>query len=176
VIEQALDEFKGYLHCDGYGAYDTYAAKHEVKLSACWMHARRKFVEVTKLSKSKGVADKMVLLIAKLYAVESDAKSKKYMPDQTLALRQEQSTKILRKIKGLLDEYAKQIIHKSPLGQAIRYSLNQWKKLTRFIEDGRLELDNGLTERAIKPFVIGRKNWMCVSRRSNHDENLKLAA
>lgn len=160
IIEDVLDDFKGYLHCDGYVAYDTYASDHDVKICGCWMHARRRFVEVTKVAKSNGVAHNMVALIAKLYAIEKHVKINNLDIDETYRYRQKNTKPILDKIKNVLDDALGKVLPKSALGQAISYCLNQWRKLIRYIDDGRLEIDNGLSERAIKPFVIGRKNWM----------------
>jgi len=160
IIEDVLDDFKGYLHCDGFTAYDTYANKREVKLYGCWMHARRRFIEVTKVAKSNGVAHSVVALIAKLYAIEKHIKENHYNVDNTFSYRQKNATPILVKIKGLLEDSINEVLPKSALGLAVSYCLNQWHKLIRYIDDGRLDIDNGLTERAIKPFVIGRKNWM----------------
>lgn len=160
VIDDVLDDFSGYLHCDGYIAYDTYSQKRNVKLSGCWMHARRKFVEVTKTTKSEGIAHNAVKLIAKLYAVEKHVRIHNYDTDNIYHYRQKHAKPILDKIKQLLDDSINKVLPKSALGQAISYSIHQWPKLIRYIDDGRLEIDNGLSERAIKPFVIGRKNWM----------------
>ena len=160
IIEDVLDDFKGYLHCDGFTAYDTYANEREIKLCGCWMHARRRFIEVTKVAKSEGIAHNAVALIAKLYVIEKHIKENNYDMENTFSYRQKNAKPILAKIKDLLDDSIHKVLPKSALGQAVSYCLNQWHKLVRYIDDGRLEIDNGLTERAIKPFVIGRKNWM----------------
>ncbi len=109
---------------------------------------------------SDGLASKVVRQIGKLYAIEKQMKINHLSVEQIMAHRQAHSAPILRRLRELLEDYAPKILPKSPLGQALGYSLNQWTKLTRYLEDGRLEMDNGRSERAIKPFVIGRKNWL----------------
>jgi len=160
VIEHGLEDFSGYLHCDGFSAYDSYAIDHEVKLVGCWMHARRRFAEIVKLTTSKGLAHKAIAMIASLYRIESHIKQHDYTPEQTYQYRIQHAKPKLDTIKQWLDANVNKVLPKSPLGQAIAYCRNQWHKLTRYLDDGRLEIDNGLSERKIKPFVIGRKNWM----------------
>jgi len=160
VIEDILLDFKGYLHCDGFTGYDTYAADHDVQLIGCWMHGRRRFAEIVKMTKSKGLAHKAVALIAKLYKYEKHIKENNYSVEQTYQYRIEQSKPALDTFKQWLNDNYHKVSPKSPIGKAIKYCINQWPKLISYLEDGRLEIDNGLSERTIKPFVIGRKNWM----------------
>lgn len=160
VIEAVLDKFSGYLHCDGFSAYDSYAIDHDVELVGCWMHARRRFAEIVKMTSSKGLAHEAVAMIANLYRIEKTMKTQDYNPNQIVQHRQKQAKPLLDKLKQWLDTNQPTVLPKSPIGQAINYCLNQWDKLTRYLEDGRLGIDNGLSERAIKPFVIGRKNWL----------------
>ena len=98
-------------------------------------------------------------LIARLYAVEDRAKALSLSPAQRLALRQRVSTRIIAKLEKYLLELQQVVLPKRPSGAAVRYALNQWKALTRFLEDGELEIDNGATERANRPIAIGRGNW-----------------
>lgn len=95
-------------------------------------------------------------LIARLYAVEDRAKALSLSAAQRLALRQRVSTRITGKLEKSLRELQPELLPKSPSGAAVRYALNQWKALTRFLEDGELEIDNGATERANRPIAIGR--------------------
>lgn len=160
IIETLLPDFKGYLHCDGYQGYNTYANDHECILVGCWAHVRRKFVEITKAIKASGIAHNMIALIAKLYAIEKKLKAEKKSIDEIYQCRQKKAKPILEKIKRILQDNVDKVLPKSPLGQAISYALNQWPKLEKYIEDGRLEIDNNRSERMVKPFVIGRKNWL----------------
>ena len=155
-----LDDFSGFLHCDGFSGYNTYASDHDVKLIACWMHCRRKFYNVAKGVKSVGLAHKAVKMIAKLYKVEKDIKSLNLTHEQITQYRLEHAKPILNKFRDFITEYIDKVLPKSPLGGAFTYANNQWPKLIRYIDDGRLEIDNGLSERAIRPFAIGRKNYL----------------
>ena len=160
IVETVLDDFTGYLHCDGYGAYDTYASDHSVQLVGCWMHARRRFIEITKVTKTKGLAHQAVAMIAKLYHIERKIKTLNFNHEQIYHYRQQHAKPLLDTFKKWLDDHLTKVLPKSPIGEAIKYTLGQWHKLIRYLDDGRLEIDNGLSERTIKPFVIGRKNWL----------------
>lgn len=149
-----LQGFKGYLQVDGYVGYE----KTSATLVGCWAHARRKFIEAqTSQPKGKtGKADMALSMIQKLYRIETLLKGKD--SDEKYRVRRAQS-------KPLLDKFAQWLAKanvppKTALGKAIQYSKNQWPKLVRYIEDGQLSIDNNRAERAVKPFVIGRKNWM----------------
>lgn len=158
---QILDDFKGWLHCDGHSAYDTYAKVNlAVMLLGCWMHCRRKFHDVAKSIKTEGLAHKAIKKIAKLYRIEDEIKQKCTSPQAVYEYRQEYSKPLLKEFKQWLDDNIHHVRPKSPLGDAFGYALNQWEKLTCYVNDGRLEMDNGESERKIKPFVIGRKNWL----------------
>ena len=161
VVVQLLEDFKGWLHSDGHSAYDTYARVIPgITLLARWMHCRRKFYDVSKSIKTEGLAHKAVKKIAKLYRIEEELKLKGAAPEEVYQYRQQHSKPLLIEFKQWLDDNSLHIRLKSPLGDAFGYALNQWDKLTQYINDGRLEMDNGLSERKIKPFVMGRKNWL----------------
>jgi len=151
-----LDGYQGYLHVDGYQAY----ARTEATLIGCWAHARRKFIDAKKLQgKNKtGKADVVLSLIQKLYGVESRIKDKSV--DDKYTARQEVSLPILSKLKIWLEQDQPNLVGNSKLIEAANYLANQWHKLIRYVDDGRLSIDNNRAERAVKPFVIGRKNWL----------------
>ena len=157
---QFFDEFKGYLHCDGFAAYDTLAAKQpSIKLVGCLYHVRRKFVEVAKLANGKeGIATASINYIAKLSVIEESIKQ--LTSHEIKQIRQEKSLPILQEWYQYLLGIQSQVPPKSLLGQAISYTFNQWPKLLTYLDDGRLEISNNRSERAIKPFVIGRKGWL----------------
>ena len=148
-----------YLLSDGYGGYNA-LCQHPGILghAACWAHVRRKFVEATHGRKNTAAAHQMVALIGKLYQIERRAREK--TPAQRQALRQEQAVPILDKIKQWLDQKAEHVLPKSPLGKAIAYTLELWSKLTTYLEDGHIEIDNNKVENAIRPFAVGRKNFL----------------
>ncbi len=147
-----------YLHSDGYSAYNVLANAPEIIGHAgCWAHVRRKFVEAA-AGRNAGAAQQMVALIGELYAVErrirdADAETR-------VRVRAEHSRPILMRIRRWLDKAATRVLPKSLLGQAIAYALGQWPILITFLEDGHLEVDNNTAENAIRPFVLGRKNWL----------------
>jgi len=154
--KEYLQGFKGYLQVDGYAAYE----QTEAILVGCFSHARRKFTDAKKAQpKGKsGKADMALAMIQKLYRIEVEIKSKTVQ--EKYQARQENAKPLLDEYKNWLDKSALQVPPKSILGKAIAYNLRQWPKLVRYIEDGNLNIDNNRAERAIKPFVIGRKNWL----------------
>ena len=149
-----LDGFTGYLQVDGYAGYE----KTSATLVGCWAHARRKFIEAqTAQPKGKtGKADMALNMIQKLYRIEIRLKGKS--AQQAYQLRQEKAKPLLEQFYKWLEKA--NVPPKSALGKAIQYCKNQWHKLIRYIEDGDLAIDHNRAERAIKPFVIGRKNWL----------------
>jgi len=153
-----LDGYAGYLQVDGYQAY----ASTEAILSGCWAHARRKFKEADIVQgKGKPKAGKATWAMAhiqKLYRIEALIKDK--TPEEKQTYRAEHATPLLEEYKKWLDKSIQHVPPKSALGKALAYNLNQWPKLIRYVDDGRLNIDNNRAERAIKPFVIGRKNWL----------------
>lgn len=155
-----LKGFKGYLHVDGYSGYNDVP---DVTLVGCWSHARRKFDESLKALPadkcSAPIASKVGLEYCnRLFAIERGLKDK--TTEERHTARQEQSRPVLDAFSGWLQEQSTHVLPKSTLGTAITYCVNQWSKLTAFLEDGHLELDNNRSERSIKPFVIGRKNFL----------------
>ena len=160
IAKQFFDSFEGYLHADCYSAYVN-LDKSRIKHVACIAHARRYFVEVVKATKNKpGIAKSAVEWFAKLYAIEKQLKEDKATGDQIKQVRITKALPMLTQFKEWLLTQQKNTLPKSPLGKALFYSIKHWDSLTQYIHDGRLEIDNNRSERAIKPFVIGRKNWL----------------
>lgn len=167
-----FEDFEGYLHCDGYSGYEklfraTYDENGiEIKAAdvihvGCFAHARRKFVDIIKTSKhSSDVAVLIINLIKKLYEIEKKCKEEALTAEQIYTRRQERAKPILLRIKACLDENIVKAPPQSAIAKAMNYSLNLWDALTTYITDGRLEIDNNASERGIKTFVIGRKNWL----------------
>jgi transposase len=153
-----LKNFRGFLQCDAYAGYDELfrSSRGVVIEVACWAHARRKFVEAE--ATSPAPAHEAVARIKALYAVEHDAKDL----DATAraALRLTKARPLLDTLKNWLDRERAQVVPKTPIAEAIHYALNQWAALTVYVTDGELAIDNNAAERAIKPFAIGRKNWL----------------
>jgi len=156
--EEFLSGYQGYLQCDGYSVYDGIEGVTPV---GCWAHARRKYDEALKAeSKNKGRTHKAISFISQLYQLESHAKNKHLSPQERYQLRQEKALPILEKFKVWLDEASNKVLAGSYIGKAIKYNLSQWHKLIRYVENGHLGIDNNITERDIRPFTTGRKNWM----------------
>lgn len=154
-------DFKGYLHCDGYQAYDNLKTQYPaITLVGCWYHVRRKFVEAAKVSHQKGLANYFIEQIQKLSKIEKAIQANGFNPNDARSYRQAHAQKTIQKIKTKLDDYQSKVSSQSLLGKAIGYALNQWPKLLTYLKDGRLEISNNRMERAIKPFTIGRKNWL----------------
>ena len=151
-----LDGYQGYMHVDGYKAYELTQAK----LVACFAHIRRKFVDAKKVqAKSRtGKVDVALNLIGKLYGLELRIKEKS--SEDKFNIRHSHAKPIVKELHHWLTEHKDKIPPKSKLGEAISYSVNQFDKFERYLEDGRLSIDNNRAERAIKPFVIGRKAWL----------------
>jgi transposase len=155
-----LTGFKGYLHVDGYSGYNELP---DVTLVGCWAHARRKFDEALKAlpanKRATPVAAKEGLEYCnKLFAIER--KLKNTTPDDRYVGRLAQSRPVLDAFLAWLEEQSTKALPKSAFGEAVTYCLNQWSKLEAFLLDGNLEIDNNRSERSIKPFVIGRKNFL----------------
>ncbi len=157
--KQFLQGFKGYLQVDGYSGYHDLP---DVQLVGCWAHARRKFNEaikaLTKAEQKQTVAHTGLAYCNQLFYIERGLRDA--TPEERHARRQEQSRPVLDAFSVWLEQQKGQILPKSALGKAVTYALNQWSKLVVFMEDGNLELDNNRAERSIKPFVIGRKNFL----------------
>lgn len=158
-----LKGYEGYVQADGYNGYDALGRTGKILLLGCWAHVRRKFMDVIKAksdSKKAGLAEEAVLYIRRLYAVEKYARENEYDPDQIYQLRQEKSKPILDEINIWLNQTVSKTPPKGLLGKAVNYALKNWDRLVRYIEDGNLKPDNNLAENAIRPFVLGRKNWL----------------
>jgi hypothetical protein len=153
--EAFLASFAGDLQADAYTGYDALYATGRIREVACWAHARRGFVEALTTDVRAAL---MVALIQQLYQVERAGIDLTF--EARRALRQEQSAPLLAKIAIERDALTRTVLPKSPLGDAVRYLSNQWAALQRFIEDGRLAIDNNRAENQLRVVAIGRKNWL----------------
>jgi hypothetical protein len=155
-----LGDFRGYLQADAYSGYDAVFRDSNGGLVevGCWAHARRKFFDA--IETAKAPATDALNAIRELYAVERDAKELGLAPEQRMALRQERSKPILDQMLPWLQAQQSVFLPKSPMGKAIGYALNQWAALNRYLDDGRLAIDNNAAERALRPVAVGRKNWL----------------
>ena len=149
-----LKDFDGILQVDGYGSYTALAKRRQqIRLAFCWAHVRRKFYE---LAETSPVATEVLRQIALLYAIEAELRGRPAEERQTG--RRERSRAIIDELHAYLDARNRQVSAKSKLGEAIRYTLTRWDGLSRFIDDGRIDLDNNTVERSIRPLALNRKN------------------
>lgn len=157
IVEQLLANYDGAIMTDGYKVYDVVAEIYAIIHLACWVHARRYFIKVLDDGENAN-ASKMIDLIGKLYAIEKQVKGKD--PKIIYQKRQEYAKPILKDIREFLDEILHSTLPKGRMGEALGYLHSQWHKLNGYIEDGNYPIDNNTAENAIRPFVIGRKNWL----------------
>ena len=158
--KQMLKDFKGYLQTDGYRGYDWVDDRHDIIHLGCFAHARRPFAQLVKLAKTTGKSHQAVAFIKKLYLIEKVARDNNYTHKQRYELRLQQAKPIWDELKIWLDKTIKTTAPKSKLGEALFYMHHRWKELTAYLLDGMLEIDNNLIENLIRPFALGRKNWM----------------
>ena len=123
-------------------------------------HARRRFAAIVKASKKTGASHYAIAIIAKLYKIEKKIKELNLTEQEVTNYRQEHGKPILMKFKCWLEEQQAKAPPKSPLGKAIHYFLAHWDHLTIYLEHGFLDIDNNFTEQKVKPFTLGRKNWL----------------
>jgi transposase len=150
-----LAGFKGILQVDGYGGYRALAERGDVQLAFCWAHVRRRFYELA-VAGPAPIASEALKRIAELYAVETESRARS--ADERRAHRQENSRPILDELEPWLRTKLGLISQKTKLAEAIRYALSRWEGLTRFLDDGRIEIDSNVVERSIRPIALNRKN------------------
>jgi transposase len=164
VAEDFFDKYKGVVQTDGYSSYYFLDNEDDIAHIGCFAHARRKFVEAKKArgkgSKKSGGADIAINLINDLYRVEKKAKKLELSPKELLELRQKEARPILDKMHMWLETRGAHVTPKSLLGKAITYSRNQWQRLSGYIDYTYATPDNNLAENAIRPFCVGRRNWL----------------
>ena len=157
--DEFLKDFHGYLQADAYSGYDHLYMEPDrgVTEVACMAHARRKHFE----AQSSDVMRSMVVMayMHLLYDVEREAREGKLDAAARLALRRERSVPLLQDLKAYLERERPQVLPKSPIGQAIAYTLSNWDALVRYTEDGDLEIDNNGAERSLRGVAVGRRNW-----------------
>lgn len=162
--EALLGTCRGFLHADGYAGFDklyrptTLAGEAAALVEvACWSHVRRKFFDAHHATAAP-IAFEAMQRIAALFAIEAGIRGQP--PDRRAAVRQELARPLLDQLRAFLDTSLNRISGKSPLAQAIRYALSRWTALCRYTDDGRLDMSNNAAERAIRPLVLGRKNYL----------------
>jgi transposase len=150
-----LAGFKGVLQVDGYAGYRPLAEKGNVQLAFCWTHVRRRFYELA-VGGAMPIASEALERIAALYAIEKEIRGRS--ADERRAVRLEKTRPLVAELEPWLRQKLMLISQKSKLAEAIRYALSRWDGLTRFIDDGRIEIDSNVVERSIRPIALNRKN------------------
>lgn len=160
AADHVLADFKGYLQSDGYAAYDAIGKREGVTHLNCWAHARREFDKA--LDNDKERSGQALTFIQKLYAVEARAREQKLTPEQRKTLRLEKALPVINEFGKWMFDQMKQgsILPKSPIGKAFRYTMDRWDRLSAYLYDGILEIDNNLIENAIRKLALGRKNYL----------------
>ena len=155
--DEILHGFTGILQVDGYAGYNRLLKRpgDDIKLAHCWAHARRKLHEVAQTGTTP-IADKGLKQIAALYRIERNIRGQK--PEARLATRQARSKPIIDEFETWLATHRARVSAKSPLGEALKYIAKYWDGLTRFLTDGRIEIDSNAVERTIRPIALNRKN------------------
>ena len=161
-----LDGYRGIVQCDGYAAYKTIADKapgEAITLAFCWAHLRRRFFDIARGGDAP-IASEALERIAALYAVEKTIRGRS--AEERRAVRQDRSKPLVVALKAWLEHQLGRVSAKGPIAEEIRYGLNHWDGLIRFLDDGRIELDTNIVERGIRPIVLNRKNALFAG----HDE------
>ncbi len=171
-VNRRLKDYKGLLQTDGYSGYNEQRKKSEVINFGCWDHARRKFVEVIKVNGNNkaGKAGELLGIIDKLYEVEREAKDQSFIKRKSI--RQEKSKPLLELIYLKLQKI--NAPPQSALGKAVQYALNQWPYLSNYIDYGEIEISNCWIKNQIRPFALGRKNWLFVGNELSANKSALL--
>jgi transposase len=166
VPREVLAGYSGYCQTDAFSGYDALeVACPGIALVGCFAHVRRNFVKIIdargKAEKFKPGSPEVALdYIGRLYKIEKIARERHQPPDEIVSLRTQQAAPVLEEFKSWMDKRVIQTPPKGLLGQALSYALTQWPRLIRYLENGHITPDNNLAENAIRPFVVGRKNWL----------------
>ncbi len=158
VVNNRLDNYEGILQTDGYSGYNTLRKKENIINVGCWAHSRRKYMAIVKTAKTTGKAHQAVSYIDKLYELEREIKNLDF--EDRKKLRQEKAKPILEKLKVWVDKSLLYVPSESAIGDALSYTARQWPYLYEYINHGEVEIDNNLAENQIRPFALGRKNWL----------------
>ncbi len=168
-----LEGFKGLLQVDGYDGYNKAITAYGLTRLGCWMHGRRPFFEAFE-SSSKKIGEYGLKLIKKIYKIESTIKNE--TPEIRLNIRQTQSLPLAEKLKEFCLEHQSKITPTSYGGKSINYLLNEWNYLKECFNHGQVDIDNGASERVIKPFAVGRKNWLFSDTESGAQASADLTS
>lgn len=153
-LESLLRNYRGIVQCDGYAPYKK-LPKDRITIVFCWAHVRRHFFEIAKKGDAP-IATQALLRIAQLYRIEDRIRGRS--AEERRAIRQVESAPHVAALKSFLEKQLGRVSKKSPIASAIRYGLSHWEGLTRFLDDGRMDLDSNIVERSMRPQALTRKN------------------
>jgi transposase len=158
--EKFLAGYHGFVQADAYAGYNPLYAGGATHVG-CWMHVRRNFFEAKDTDATR--AHEALARIRLLYAVEAEAKQQQLGGADLAAYRQEHARPLLEIFATWLVAEVPRVLPKSKIGEAFTYAINQWPTLTRYLDDGRLTIDNSPAEQAIRPLAVGRRNWLHIA-------------
>lgn len=158
---EILKNYKGYLQTDGYAGYNAAGELPGITHVGCWGHSRRKFFEADKVTENPASAHVALSYIRKIYRIEKQLRARDDLDNDEFVRKRKQKVRpVLERFHKWLLKKSKEIPPKSPVGSAIQYTLGEWQKLIRYLDSWHLTPDNNRAENAIRPFVVGRKNWL----------------
>lgn len=158
VARELLGGYRGSVQSDGYEAYDQFEKTEGITLYGCWAHARRKYFDA--LDENKALATEAICHIRKLYKVEEEADRDGLTPDERCRKRQKESYPVILTFEKWMMEHYREVLPQSRIGKAIAYTYTLLPRLSRYVNDGRVNIDNNLIENSIRPLALGRKNYL----------------
>ncbi|WP_049721473.1 IS66 family transposase [Gilvimarinus polysaccharolyticus] len=169
-----LDASVGAIMVDGYEGYGKACTDYRITRLGCWAHARRKFMDAKTVQKKgkAGKADQGLALIQKLYALEKSIKDQP--PDERYRRRQQEAKPVINKLRAWLEKSLPNVPPQSAIGKALLYLHNQWDRLVRYLDGGAYPIDNNRAENAIRPFTVGRKNWLFSNSQAGANASANL--
>jgi transposase len=169
VVERLFADYEGTVQTDGYAGYNVLSANKKITQIGCNMHGRRYFEQAFKMGAQSGssLAEVALRYYQRLYAIEEHIRKKP--PEERGQWRQQQARPIWMEFKRWAEENSQKVPPKSKLGVAFHYFLSQNDRLQGYLNDGKLEMDNGFIERAIRKFAIGRNNWLFADTTAGAD-------
>lgn len=158
VARELLGCYRGIVQCDGYAAYEQFERMKGITLAGCWAHARRKYVDA--LEENRTLATQAIHYIGKLYKIESEANEAGLTAEERKEKRISESYPLILEFEKWLQDAYLRVLPKSRMGKAIEYTYTLLPRLSRYVNDGRIEIDDNRIENAIRPLALGRKNYL----------------
>ena len=160
VARELLKEYRGYLQSDGYSVYHSVGDTDGIISVGCWAHVRRKFIDAKGLAEHVSHADDALAKISKLFHIDGALREKNLTENDFVRMRQEQSQPVFDELFCWLHDMESRVPPSLNLHKAIQYTKNEWQRLIRYLDHAYMTPDNNIAENAIRPFVVGRKNWL----------------